>query len=503
MVEPSRWRGVSAWIIAGAACGACHGERPDVLAPPADSAVPGLLGPKSAQASPPPPDAGADAAPPDAAAPVGTKPTAEPPEAPRTLAGSIIASSVARAVAANNAFAVALFEQVRTQSAKQNLLTSPISAELALTMAYAGAAGQTRTEMASALRFGAAPAQTIFDGQNALSQALQGRGAAAFALAASDYRGSSGHAVATDYQLQVVNSVWGQTGYAWEAPFLHTLAADYGATVYKRDFRTQWEPARQEINAWVSTQTSDKINDLLPPQALTRATRMVLVNALHLKMPWESEFHKSSTAPAPFTRADKTQVTTPLMHTQSSFAYVDDGSAQVVSLPLAGNALSVIIALPHAGSSLEAYERSLRAGSAALMQPKKTALVNLSLPKSAFTSPTFSLSDALKALGMKQAFDDQRANFEGMCAHTPEGEPLYVSDVLQKTMLDVQETGVEAAAATAVVTSILMSAVVVRTKPVPVPMIVNRPYLVAIVDVPTGAILMLGHITDPSAAAGN
>ena len=497
MIERSK-RGVTALILVGGALAACHGERPDVVAQPADAGAPGLLVAKSASAKLPIPDAAPPidaSAPLDASAPASI---AEPAVAPRASAEGIPAASLSAAVSANNAFAVALYARVRAGNVKTNLLTSPISAELALSMAYAGATGQTRSEMARALQFGATPAKTLFEGQNALSQALQSRAAAAFALAGNNFRGSAGPALASDYEFQIVNSIWGEASYTWEAPFLQTLATDYGASVYKRDFRTQWDPARLAINAWVSKQTSDKINDLLPRESVTKDTRMVLVNALHLKLPWQSPFYKGATAVAPFTRVDKTQVSTPFMNDQGQLAYADDGAAQVVSLPLFGNQLAVVIALPHAGSSLEAYERSLRVGS--LLPPHKSALVKLSLPKSAFTSPTFSLADALKALGMTQAFDEDKAHFEGMCAHPPRGEHLFVSDVLQKTMIDVQETGVEAAAATAVLMATTAAAIVRRPEPVPVPMIVNRPYLIAVVDVPTGAILMLGHITDPSSA---
>lgn len=501
-VEPSTLRGFTALLIAGGALVACHGERPDVRAQPADAGVPGLLGSKSAHADPP----AAASSSVDVAAPSDAgalpEPVAEPPVAPRAAADSIAPAALGAAVAANNAFAVALFTQLRAGSANANLLTSPISASLALTMAYAGATGQTRSEMASALHFGAAPAQTIFDGQNALSQALLSRGPAAFALASNSFRGSAAPAVAADYELQIVNSVWGEASYPWEAPFLHTLATDYGASVYKRDFHGQSEATRQAINAWVSKQTSNKINNLLSKGALSPDTRMVLVNALHLKLPWETPFRKSATSAAPFTRADKTQVSTQFMNTSEELAYVDDGSAQIVSLPLAGRQLSVLIALPHAGSSLEAYERALRAGSAALLQPKKNARVILSLPKSAFTSQPFSLKTALQALGMKQAFEVRGAHFEGMCAHPPDDRRLFVSDILQKTMIEVQETGVEAAAATAVVMT-TMGAIRRRPEPAPVPMIVNRPYLIALLDVPTGAVLMLGQITDPSQPASN
>jgi serpin B len=120
--------------------------------------------------------------------------------------------------------------------------------------------------------------------------------------------------------------------------------------------------------------------------------------------------------------------------------------------------------------------------------------VALSLPKVTFTSPTFSLAQPLQAMGMVQAFDPGAANFTGMCTATPDGDNLYVADVLQKAMVAMQETGVEAAAATAVIvagTSV--------EGPGPVPMVVNRPFVMAIVDVPTGALLFLGHIEDPTA----
>ncbi|MEP7048696.1 MAG: serpin family protein [Pseudomonadota bacterium] len=490
---------VAAVLIAGA-CAACHGERPDVVASPPDAGVPGLLPVKNA----PPPTRldlplGPDAGPPNAA--VAEEPTAEAPVAPRHPEADISPAALAAAVTANNRFALALFALLRAGNAKSNLLTSPLSAELALTMAYAGATGQTRAEMARALSFGSAPAQTIFDGQNALSQALERRGASALALAAHSSFGSARPPVAKDYQLDVVNSLWGEATYPWQPAFLRILAADYGAPLYRRDFIHQAEPARQAINAWVSKKTADKINDLLPAGAVGGETRLVLVNALHLKLPWQTPFRPAATVPAVFTRVDRTQLTTPFMNSQASLPYLDDGAAQVAALPMYGNELYLVIALPHAGTSLDAYERSLRSGAAALRLPKKNALLALSLPKSAFTSPSFSLRSALQALGMKQAFDDEQAHFEGMGAPAAGTPRLFVSDVLQKAMIDVQETGLEAAAATAVVMRTAMALIPSGPARVPIPMIVNRPYLLAVLDAPTGAILILGHINDPAPAA--
>ncbi len=437
-----------------------------------------------------------DASAPTSAGATRPLPAALPAGVTRTPAANVPAASLSAATTANNELGVALFGGLRTRAAGKNFLISPISASLALGMACVGAKGQTRAQMTRALQFGQHTPESIFEGQNALSQALSGRGAEALEQASQAFRGSAPPPSASDYTLQLVNSLWGEASYHWEAPFVAALGANYGAGLNARDFVHQSNAARLEINAWVSAQTNDKIQDLLPPPAVGPDTRLVLVNALHLKLPWETEFRKQATTNAPFTRVDRQQVTVAFMHRQDRLAYVDDGSAQIVALPLSGNRLWVVIALPHAGVSLSSYEGSLRATSAALRVPTQQALVALALPKVTFTSPSFSLAEALKQLGMVEAFSPDHAHFEGMSALPPGAPPLFVSDVLQKTLIAMQETGIEAAAATAVVMSV--AGALMQDPPRPIPMIVNRPYLIAIVDEPTGALLMLGQIDDPS-----
>ena len=428
--------------------------------------------------------------------------SAEMPEGvTRAATEQVPANALSGAVRANNEFGTALFAALREDSAGKNFLIAPISASLALGMTYAGARGETRTEMARALRLGALSGNSLFEGQNALSQTLAKRGALAFDLAQASFLGHGSPPAAADYSLEIVNSLWGQADYRWEAPFLKTLAANYGAGLFERDFVASSQPTRLEINRWVSAHTNDKINDLLPEAAVTPDTRLVLVNALHLKLPWETAFEKSATQTAPFHGLDVKEVpvtlAVPFMHRQANLAYRDDGSAQIVGLPLSSRRLWVIVALPHAGVSLANYERSLRADSPALAVPSKEALVALELPRVTFTSPSFSLTSALRRLGMVQAFDSKRAHFEGMSNLRPGDRPLYVDDVIQKTMIAMQETGIEAAAATAVMMRVLASARTPHQEPVPIPMIVDRPYLLAIVDQPTGALLMLGHIEEP------
>jgi serpin B len=418
----------------------------------------------------------------------------------RTPASAVPMEALSDAVTANNSFAVDLYEHVLEDPSSAragNLLTSPISASLALTMTYAGAREQTATEMAQALHLDASAGDAIFAGQNALSAALNGRGTEAF-NEAKQGAGPSAPPSTDDYQLQVVNSVWGEKSYTWQPAFLDILAQDYGSGVYEEDFKNDYEPARLAINSWVSDQTNDKINDLLGMGSVDASTRMVLVNAIHLKMPWASPFQVSATAAAQFTRGDGSQVSVPFMNQTGNYGYIDDGQAQVVSIPLRGGSEAVMIALPHDNVTLADYEASLGVANAPVLSVLQTsAQVALSLPKMNFTSTSMSLTKSLQAMGMQQAFDPSSANLTGIAAPQQQ-ETLYVSDVLQKTMISMQETGVEAAAATAVLVAGATS--VELPPPTPVAMVVNRPYLVAIIDLPTQAVLMLGHVQDPSDA---
>jgi len=410
----------------------------------------------------------------------------------RVPSSAVAASALLAATDANNAFAVDLYGQVLKAPgvSAHNVLTSPISASLALTMTMAGANGQTASEMAAALHIDPSASDSIYAGQNALTQAFDARAAAAFA---NDSQNPKLDPSADDYQLQVVNSIWGEQTYTWEAPFLDNLAKNYGTGVYQEDFVHDFEPARAAINSWVSDYTKDKISDLLPEKSLDTRTRMVLVNALHLKMPWQRKFEENATKVDSFTRGDGSVVSVDFMTQDEDCKYADESDAQVIAVPLANRELSVVIAMPHVGVSLADYEAKLAVHAGALAVPTDSAQIGLSLPKTNFASPSFSLGDALKALGVTQAFDVNQADFSGLCAHPPNGEHLFLEDVFQKATLSMQEGGVEAAAGTAAVVSGEGAAA-----PAPQKLKIDRPFVISIVDVPSGAVLMLGHIQDPT-----
>jgi serpin B len=411
-----------------------------------------------------------------------------------------VASDVATAVDANNAFAIDLYGKASPSANGKNFLTSPISATLALTMTYAGAQGTTATQMAEVLHIPSS-GPSIFAAQNALSQALDGRAASALAADMQSAMGSGQTAPSpSDYQVQVVNSVWGQKGYPWASPFLTILAESYGTGVYVEDFETNAASAESAINQWVSTETAGKINPLLPPGVVDASTRMVLVNAIHLKLPWASGFDTNATMPATFTRGDATTVQADFMNQEYSdggpgVGYEETAAAQLVAVPLAGGQLSVVFALPK--GDLATFTASLTKDSFAGTSGVSDLI--LSVPKFSFTSSTFSLATPLQALGMTQAFDPVAADFKGICAKTPDGQNLYISDVLQKATLDVAEHGVEAAAATAVLISTGAAARADAAPPISVTL--DHPFVVSIVDA-SGAILFLGQIDDPTSSGG-
>jgi serpin B len=416
---------------------------------------------------------------------------------------SVPSSDANAAVAANNAFALALYGELSPAANGGNFLTSPISADLALTMTYAGAQGETATQMASVLHI--PPSGTsIFDAQNALTSALNGRAATALGADTKTASQNGGAPPSpSDYALQVVNAVWGQTGYPWETPFLDILAESYGTGVYVEDFRANPSSAESAINAWVDTATSGKINPLLAPGAVTTDTRMVLVNAIHVKLPWQSPFETSATQPGTFTRGDGSTVQAQMMSQsfgQDTFPAVNIGyqatsAGQFLSLPLSGGQLSVVFALPT--TDLASLASSLTATS--FSPPTTGDYVNLTLPKFSYTTNTFSLAAALASLGMTDAFNRDLADFRGICANPPDGDNLYIQDVLQKATLDVAENGVEAAAATAVLVG--GAAVATENPPPTINLVFDKPFMVSIVDA-TGAVLFLGQIDDPTATGG-
>jgi serpin B len=370
----------------------------------------------------------------------------------------------------NNAFALDIYQTLRTQNG--NLILSPFSISLALAMTYAGARGETESQMADTLHFDL-PQGKLHPAFNALDQDLASRG-------------ESNSDENKPLQLHIANAVWAEQTYPFLQEFLDLIASSYGAGIRLADFINQFESIRTEINDWVYDQTQKKIKDLLPDGVLNADTRMVLVNAIYFKADWLSQFDANNTYAAPFHLLDGTEVTVKRMN-QGLFVPIYDGDGyQAVELPYAGETAALDIILPEEGH-FERIEASLNSDffneTINGMQPTS---VMLSLPKFTFESES-NLTDTLTSMGMLDAFDQNKANFSGMTAQND----LFISDVIHKAFVAVDEEGTEAAAATAVIMEAASAPMFEVT------LTIDRPFIFLIRDIPSGQILFIGRVLNP------
>jgi serpin B len=183
-------------------------------------------------------------------------------------------------VQGNTEFALDLYRLLAKEDG--NVFFSPHSISEALAMTWAGARGETEEAMAEALRFRLAQAE-LHPTFNWLDLELAKRGEGA--------RGKDGEG----FRLHVVNALWGQAGYQFQAPFLDTLAGNYGAGLRIVDYIKETEKARETINKWVEEQTEERIKDLLPQGSLNTLTRLVLTNAVYFNAAWRSPFDEENT----------------------------------------------------------------------------------------------------------------------------------------------------------------------------------------------------------------
>jgi len=389
---------------------------------------------------------------------------------PRVAAPEVAAPDLAEQVGGNSAFAFDLYQALREKDG--NLFYSPYSISLALAMTYAGARGETERQMADALHF-VLPQERLHPAFNSLDQALASRGEGA---QGKDEQG---------FRLNVVNAIWGQAGYEFLPAFLDLLAENYGAGLRVLDFASAPEKARGTINEWVSEQTEGRIKDLIPQGTLDALTRLVLTNAIYFNAAWANPFEEAATHDGPFHLLDGSEVSVPLMKQTEGFGYAEGEGYQAVELPYDGGELAMVILLPRAGE-FERFESALDAGRVEqIIGSLAYRQVALTMPKFEFESE-FGLRDTLAALGMAEAVSEQ-ADFSGMTGQ----RDLFISEVVHKAFVSVDEKGTEAAAATAVI----MKLTAAVEEPVEVTM--DRPFVFLIRDLETGAILFVGRVVEP------
>jgi len=415
----------------------------------------------------------------------GTTETQQP--APESIKDGVIKSNQKRIeldtpaqdyqeIAANmNAFGYDLYHLLSKDN-DTNFFFSPYSITQAMAMTLAGARGETETEMANVLHFQLSQ-DDLHSRINGLDQSL--------------YRVPENLKDMPDaFQLNVANTIWGQSGYPFKSSYLDLIAESYGAGIHLVDFVKSAEKARITINKWVANQTNDKIKDLISPGALDSFTRLVLTNAIYFNATWQKEFNKKLTHSADFATTADQIVPVDMMEQKGQFNYQYNDEIQMIEIPYMNSRYSMVLLMPRQSDLNKFIQGFDLASYNLLMKSKKQGEILLKMPKFEFES-SFSVSNALKDLGMTTPFTDA-ADFSGM--YEQGAQPLYISDVIHKAFVAVDEEGTEAAAATAVI----VGATSVMPEEEPLEMIFNHPFMLLIRDRESGLILFLGNVINPA-----
>ncbi len=381
-------------------------------------------------------------------------------------------ATLAALVNGNNEFAFELYKQL-SATKEGNFFYSPYSISLALAMTYAGANGQTEEQMAEVLHF-LLEDEELHAAFNKLAIELNSRNEV------------PQNNEAQGFELNIVNATWGQTGFEFMQAFLDVLAENHDAGIRLLDYEKEPEACRQVINDWVYEQTNGKIEDLIPEGAIDEMTRLVLTNAIYFNAAWLHQFNKEFTHDDTFYLLDGSTVTVPMMHQTDRFSYVNGNNYTAIELLYDIYNMSMVIIMPDEGTFAD-FENSLTSALVDnIVGGMTSGQVNLTMPKFEFESD-FSLNDALKAMGMTDAFSDI-ADFSGIT----DKADLIISDVVHKAFVSVDEEGTEAAAATAVI----ISQTSMPTEIADVNL--NHSFIFLIRDIQTGTTLFIGRVTNPA-----
>ena len=370
----------------------------------------------------------------------------------------------ARLARGSNAFAFDLYRQLKAEPG--NRVFSPASISTALAMAWGGAKGETAAQMKQVLRFEGSP-EVVMRASGRLAATLQDP--------------------SRPIVFRIANRLFAEKTFSLDAAYLEATRAAFGGALEPVDFKGSPEAARILINGWVERKTEKRIRDLLPPNSLNSATRLVLANAIYFLGGWKKPFTKEATGPAPFSASAALKKDVPTMHVQSSFRFAQKDGLKALALPYEGGSLSMLVVLPDRVDGLAALEDSLTAPVLdGLVKSLESTQVMVALPKFELGPPTLALGDALRRMGMPLAFDPERADFTRI-AKDPR-DRLFIAEAYHKAFVKVDEKGTEAAAASA--GNMWDSA--------PAEFKADHPFLFLIRDEASGLVLFLGRVADPS-----
>ena len=370
-------------------------------------------------------------------------------------------------IGASNAFGFGLLRELDKTRADSNIFMSPLSASMALGMTMNGAAGQTFDEMRAALAFGTRPAAEINASYRSLIDMLR--------------------ALDPTVDFRIANSIWYRAGFPFEQAFLDESRQFFDARVSGLDFASP--NAAPSINDWVRQSTNGKIDQIVDGP-IPNDVVMYLINAIYFNGSWTTRFDRNQTRTEQFHTIGGTTAPIAMMRRTDTVRVAETADAQVVDLPYGGGAYTMTILLPKEGKSLRDVVATLTADSwQAALAGATARSVELQMPKFTLRWEAL-LNDPLQALGMRQAFQGDVADFTRMSRDA--GNHLYISKVKQKTFVDVHEDGTEATAVTSVEIRVTCACgpQVIR---------IDRPFVFAIRERLSGTILFLGKIVRPPA----
>jgi len=385
--------------------------------------------------------------------------------APNALLAGSADANPETIVRGNTEFALDLYANVRDEPG--NLFFSPYSISTALAMTYAGARGETESQMADILHFSL--------GQEKLHSAFE-------ALLSADRQATSG---TPGSQLHVANALWGQKNFGFLKPFLDLTQRYYGAGLREVDFAHALEQTRQTINEWVEAQTNEKIKELLRESDLDAMTALVLTNAIYFKGDWATQFDSKVTQDRPFRISQDDDVAVPMMYQLGKFQFAAHNDVSVLELPYEGDHLSMVLLLPKETAGLAALEKSLTTHKLdQWLGSLRESPVRVSLPRFKLDTRV-DLKNTLQTMGMTDPFSPAEADFTGMAPQ----RGLFIGKVIHQAQVDVNEEGTEASAATAVVIK----------KGAMASFVADHPFLFLIRNNQTGSILFMGRVVNPKA----
>nr|KAF6507926.1 serpin family B member 6 [Rousettus aegyptiacus] len=372
---------------------------------------------------------------------------------------------------ANGTFALNLLKKLGEDNSK-NVFFSPVSISSALAMVFMGAKGNTAAQMAQALSLSKSGGggEDVHQGFQSLLSKVNRTG--------------------TQYLLRTANRLFGEKSYDFNSFFKDSCRKFYQAEMEELDFFKGSDEARKHINTWVANKTEGKITELLSPDSVNERTPLILVNAIYFKGNWHQQFNKEQTKERPFKVSKNEKKLVQMMFKKSTFnmTYIGEISTKILVLPYVGKELNMIIMLPDENVDLETVEKELTyekfiEWTRPDMLDKEE--VEVFLPRFKLEE-NYDMENVLRSLGMTDAFDQGRADFSGMSS----GKDLFLSKVVHKSFVEVNEEGTEAAAATAAVMMYRCASFASR-------FCADHPFLFFIQHSKTNSILFCGRFSSP------